>query len=418
MDIDFLARKAIGFIKDNYGIPLHGLIAGGSIGNLIWEFVSGNKAIINDIDVFLFNGITDDIHKDKSIFSYVKNNYEYFENEYLSLDFNKSTDNFYYINECTKEGIFNYINYKSKTDDKSIIIESFDINSTRISYDIDNDTVFWTPDFEEFLKTGELKVSNLLTPNHTAIRIAKKSVELNANVDELEYKLLQYSSYHSFNDRIKIRFLERYYDLYKKYEYILYKYFEIQSDEDTKYYLKNTNELKLYLLQSKDYNPFNLDSTTYFKNINSSDSFLFYIRNIYGNKDLEIIWEKLYFYLNDEINYIDIDLKSNIEDIKLLSNVLINAPNSIEKLRGYKLSEQILIVKKLLESFKDNPNIAIALLEKIKINKNMDFSDPNNLLIMELIVRKESQKNQYKIDKIFSNEEFKNEEFKNDDIYW
>ncbi len=31
----------------------------------------------------------------------------------------------------------------------------------------------------------------------------------------------------------------------------------------------------------------------------------------------------------------------------------------------------------------------------------MDFSDPNNLLIMELIVRKEFQNNQNKIDKIF-----------------
>ena len=40
MDINILARRAIDFIRDNYGIPLHGLIAGGSLGNLIWAFVS------------------------------------------------------------------------------------------------------------------------------------------------------------------------------------------------------------------------------------------------------------------------------------------------------------------------------------------------------------------------------------------
>lgn len=396
MDINILARRAIDFIRDNYGIPLHGLIAGGSLGNLIWEFVSGNKAVINDIDIFLFDGISDFINNDESTFNFIKNKYEYSESEYLSLQFNKNTDNFYYITESIKEGIFNYVHYKSKTDNKSIIIESFDINATCISYDIETDTFFWTSDFEEFLITGKLKVVNLLTPNHTAIRIAKKSVELNASVDEIEYKLLQYSSIHNLGDRIKTGFLERYYDLYNKYKYLIEKYFIIKVDDFRPFFDKS-----IYYLQSIDLNPFNLDNNfPYFKNINDSYSFLFFIRNIFGNNDIELIWDDLYYYLND-ISYIDIDIKSNIEDIKLLSNILKNAPNSIEKLRGYKLSEQIFIVKKLLESFKENPNIAIALLEKIKINKNMDFSDPNNLLIMELIVRKEFQNNQNKIDKIF-----------------
>ena len=54
MNIEILCRKAIEIIKDNWGIPERGFIAGGSIANIIWELVSGKKAIVNDIDVFLF----------------------------------------------------------------------------------------------------------------------------------------------------------------------------------------------------------------------------------------------------------------------------------------------------------------------------------------------------------------------------
>ncbi len=144
------------------------------LGNLIWEFVSGNKGVINDIDIFLFDGISDFINNDESTFNFIKNKYEYSESEYLSLQFNKNTDNFYYITESIKEGIFNYVHYKSKTDNKSIIIESFDINEHVYHMTLKLILFFWTSDFEEFLITGKLKVVNLLTPNHTAIKLLKK----------------------------------------------------------------------------------------------------------------------------------------------------------------------------------------------------------------------------------------------------
>ena len=57
MNVKQLAEKAIDRIKTTWGLPQSGFIAGGSIANLIWEEVSGNKAIINDIDVFLFDGV-------------------------------------------------------------------------------------------------------------------------------------------------------------------------------------------------------------------------------------------------------------------------------------------------------------------------------------------------------------------------
>jgi hypothetical protein len=49
MNIELLGRNAINKIKETWELP--GFLAGGSISNLIWEEISGNKSIINDIDI-------------------------------------------------------------------------------------------------------------------------------------------------------------------------------------------------------------------------------------------------------------------------------------------------------------------------------------------------------------------------------
>ena len=57
MNIESLGRQAIDRIKSEWGLPLHGFVAGGAIANIVWELVSGNKAVVNDIDIFVFDGI-------------------------------------------------------------------------------------------------------------------------------------------------------------------------------------------------------------------------------------------------------------------------------------------------------------------------------------------------------------------------
>ena len=55
--------------------------------------------------------------------------------------------------------------------------------------------------------------------------------------------------------------------------------------------------------------------------------------------------------------------------------------------KGYKLSEQIAIIKKFLENYKEDPIVAIAILENIKIDKDMELDEQTSLLL-ELSVRK------------------------------
>ena len=385
-------------------MPLHGFVAGGSIANIVWEIVSGNKAIVNDIDIFVFDGIQEKLHSnEESLFKYQEKETKYYE-DYRGMNFNNYTKDFYSIVESERDGIFNTIRYKSNTSDPSLIIKSFDINATHIGYDIDNDKLYWTSEFEEFLSTRELKITNLMTPSHTAIRIAKKAKELNAKLQEFEFKLLQYALSYTFIDRIKLRFRDRYLEVCKEYKDVLTKYFQLSRDLETEEYVlsKSGEKVNLYYLVAREEEkasddikddfeknlysqPIRIFNDNNLNRIYKSTDFLFYMRNIY-QKDQYIknMWSKLYYFFND-VHYIDREVSE--EDMELLGRFSKYAPDSIENLKGLKLSEQIEVIKKFLDKFKEDPIIAISILESIKIDKDIVLDEQTSLLL-ELSVRK------------------------------
>ena len=406
MNIESLGRQAIDRIKSEWGLPLHGFVAGGAIANIVWELVSGNKAVVNDIDIFVFDGIEKELDNDKkSLFNYQEKETKYYE-DYNGMNFNNYTKDFYSIVESERDDMFNTIRYKSNTSDPSLIIKSFDINATRIGYDIDNDKLYWTSEFEDFLKTGELKVSNIMTPSHTAVRIAKKSKELNAKLYDFEFKLLQYALSYRFIDRIKLRFRERYLDMCRDNKDLLSPYFQMSRDLETEEYVftKVGEKVELYYLVARDIKKEvtevsltdNFEKIVYSNlpqifeddNINKifkSTDFLFYMRNIYGkDQNLKDMWSKLYYFFND-VHYIDREVSQ--EDLDLLQRFGKYAPGSIENLKGLKMSEQIEVIKKFLDKFKEDPIIAISILESVKVDKDI-ILDEQTMLLLELSVRK------------------------------
>jgi hypothetical protein len=399
MDVEKLGRQAIDQIKSKWGLPLRGFVTGGSIANIIWELVSGNKAVVNDIDIFVFEKMIDKIDDDtKTLFKYKEQDLKYYE-DYSGIQFSSYTKDFYTISESLRDGIFNTISYQSNTTDPALVISSFDINATKVGYSIDEDKIYWTKDFEEFLETGELRVSNLMTPSHTSVRIAKKSKELNVGLKEFEFNLLQYSLYYRFSDMIKLRFKDRYFDMCNEYKYILDKYFILCRDNQMESYVlsKFGEKTDLYYLKSielkdskksdvfENRRPIIFSEDTNLSNVYLSGIFLFYMRNIYGNEEKVKLWSKLSYFFDDP-NYFDKEVSN--DDIDLLNRLCKFAPKSIENLKGIKLSEQVIIVKKLLDKFKDDPIIAISILEKIKVDKDM-ILDEQTTLLLELSVRKE-----------------------------
>ena len=238
-----------------------------------------------------------------------------------------------------------------------------------------------------------------MTPSHSAVRLAKKSKELNVELKEFECNLLQYALYYRFSDMIKLRFKERYFDMYKDNEDLLKKHFILCRDEEMEEYVftKFGDKSELHYVKSiemKDHKhsdifenrrPLIFSEDTNLSNIFLSGIYLFYMRNIYGDDEKVKLWSKLSYFFDDP-NYFDKEV--NNEDIDLLNRLCKFAPKSISNLKGIKLSEQVIIVKKLLDKFKDDPIIAISILEKVKVDKDMVLDEQTSLLL-ELSVRKE-----------------------------
>jgi hypothetical protein len=399
MNIDSLVRIAIEKIKTNWGLPGSGFIAGGSIANIVWELVSGKVAVVNDIDVFIFDGIVSEIDTNdkKSLFKYQEKETKFWE-DYTGMRYSSINKDFYTIESSEHEGMFNRIKYKSNKSDTDLILRSFDINSTKVGYSIEEDKAYWTPEFEEFLKTGELKVCNLMTPSHTAIRIVKKKKDLDCKLNKFELDLLRHALEWRFNDIIKVRFRERYYSMYEEHIDDLKDYFVINRDENAEQYVKiNFNEeVNLYYLSAIIYKnePFSdVDEFIYGKEVFNDDNirkiynsleFLFYMRNIYGKDELPNLWSKLYFFFTNT-HYID--CQPSKDDLELISRLGRYAPNSIENLKGKTLSEQIKLVKWILKEYQEDPIVAISILEKHRLSQ--DVLDEHDLFLLELSVRKQ-----------------------------
>jgi hypothetical protein len=410
MDTEALARKALAYIKERYGLPSRGFLAGGSLANVMWHLHTGKPGPINDIDVFVMESKSESFHIDKaeSLFGFTEKEKAYYE-DYTGLSCADRTKNMYSIKSSENEGIFNTISYESSTEDPEIILKAFDLNCVKVGYHIDSDRVICTDDFEEFLSTGKIKITNLMTPSHSPLRIAKKAKELYAEYDEMEMRLATYALSRGFTDVIKSRFKERYAKMYEDSKEELEKYFEMKRDEDTEnWLLTNGIQAELYCLvptrffekeSESEPEPGSiedfLDHANAFRvsdifdddnlaEMSSTREVLFYIRNVYGTENAKY-WKMLkYFYRSAE--YLDGGISQ--QDAEMLSRIAMYAPKSIESLSGMSASEQASMAKSLLEFYREDPIVAIAILEKGSF-KGADLEDELTRLLLELGVRKE-----------------------------
>ena len=108
------------------------------------------------------------------------------------------------------------------------------------------------------------------------------------------------------------------------------------------------------------------------------------MRNIYGKDILPEMWSRLYFFFTDK-SYVD--CQPTEEELGLISRLGKYAPNSIDNLKGKKLSEQIKLVKWVLEKYEEDPIVAISILEKHKLSQ--ELLDEHDLFLLELTVRKQ-----------------------------
>ena len=224
------------------------------------------------------------------------------------------------------------------------------------------------------------------TPCHTAIRIVKKAEELDVKLDLFELEIVQGVLARQLQDVYKVRFQDRYFNLFNNYK-LLSDYFTIEQDLDCMVHVKTTydKDVNLWTLKTKNDKTWSGSFDSNLLNIHKGEDFLFYVRNIYTKPELVNIWNQLRpLFINED--YVDGGV--DVEDMKLLSNTIKVLPKTILNLRGYKLTEQVSIIKSLLERYKEDPAIAFSVLEKHTIEPNQEIDD-STALLYELSVRKE-----------------------------
>lgn len=409
MEIIKLAENAINYIKSRWSLPEKGLLAGGSIANTIWALKNGTEPLINDIDVFVYVSHLDfiDPNDRETLFRYTEKEIEYYEdyNGYQEHPYDKK---FYAIKESTRDGMVNTITYDASDKNPMMILESFDLSCTGVGYDLETGNYFWTQDFEDFIKTGKIKVSNIGTPSHTAIRLAKKSKELGVEMDEFEMNLLIHSIDYNFADTVKRYFKQKRMDDYNSVKEIISEYLvpyrveEVENmillkydTEERIYGLKrkysvddNIEETDIVISEEIDFDKILLEDKTVFGDenifrIRTGKDFLNYMRNVYGDKEKMRLFKGI-IPLFGAKNYFDEIPKE--EDSNMISLLCSISPLIAKALKGMTISQQIFVVKKTFNSFEDK-TVPLALLESGRIVE--PWMDESDLLLMELSVRKD-----------------------------
>jgi hypothetical protein len=394
-------REVIVEMKNRWNLPDSGFLCGGSIANLIWEKISGNKAFVNDIDIFIYKGKPepkDNIYQNFTINKIEKVWFESYSG--LNISYDKTIN--HVILNSRREDIFNLIEIHSNVNNPQSILDSFDINCCQVGYLIEEDKFFYTNGFIKFLQTGKLELVNLHTPAHSAIRLIKKAEELGVEIPKSEIEVAAISISKMFLiDIQRLRFKEKYHSLFKKYENHLSDKFELvrcfETEKELEY--RNIKAEPLYRLEPKNIK---------FEGgcgITTSRYFLNWFRSVRGNVKLEDVFNKLQPAYDVNLTFSEyLDIEPNEADVELLSKIIKWSPKSLKNLFGLKYSEQIEMIKKVFDHFKEKKLVGISFLETVKLNDKIDFDDEMAMLVLELSLRKVNDGDKTnKVEKIFGN---------------
>lgn len=373
MNVERLVGKAVTHLRLKWGLPKSGFIAGGAIANLVWEYVSGVKAKVNDIDVFVVGD-----EAASHVFEFKSREVRYYES-YSHLRQDIRTRSRYKIVSVAREGMLNYVAHTKC--DPTTVLESFDINATCVGYSLDESRAYYLPAFEEFLRTGEIRVTRLNTPAHTAIRLAKKARDLSAKVAESEFEMLAMvlSCHPGDLDTDRRRFKKKYADMYTANEDVLSRHFRIERCGEVEDYLRMTygQEDEIHRLvpvgdTGQDLREI-INKTRYLLLV---EDILFYFRGVQGQPGLEEVWFELvpFFKSKDYIDPSDPQLR---EKASRVAEIIRACPGSIPMLSGHTLDEQHKVVTSVMERVGGmfDARTAMAVLETKRINPVHEIDD-------------------------------------------
>ena len=185
-----LIRTKLWWLFWNYSLsplPSKGLLAGGAVASLILSEAWGGEFPINDLDVFITVTENKDIPSTPVRITEIALDDQAEDSEYQG--WYKVRNSGYQVVKSDRTNLLNTISVRMLGKEQPassayrLIIQGFDLNCCQVGIDLETDRLIWTSAFAEFISTGQLKVSHIATPYHTAIRLPKKHDELRCYFD-------------------------------------------------------------------------------------------------------------------------------------------------------------------------------------------------------------------------------------------
>jgi len=248
-------------------LPDEGIVAGQAVSSAIFDLFSPDSegmVVYNDVDIFRVADAKDiDIAEEKlRTLDTVKYHNFLVKNEYLSLKL--YPESHYKIVNSHRQGLINTIAFTdlvtySNISTSRAIIQGFDLNITQVGVDLATKELTWTPEFERFFYTRQLEISNLQTPNHTAMRWFKKREELPGVFGDDDFAMEMVSAISSsrmqnstrkFDEKehLRWRFGEKNSVLYHRFASKMQPYFDLVKESNEIYFLECTQETEKSLV--------------------------------------------------------------------------------------------------------------------------------------------------------------------------
>jgi hypothetical protein len=391
-------ERAIELLDKKYHLPDRGFLAGGSLSNTIWKLTGGEKAVINDIDIFMLNDTEDKLsdysyrkhHENKSTkeLSVVADNDITDYSDIMYTD--KKKNRYICFNKEERFDIFNYITLDSNVgkENYDYIFKSFDINSCQVGYDLESKKAYFTPEFKEFLNTRELKIVNIISPSNTTCRLLKKEKELgNCVLNDIEFLILKYS--YSSKGKKRLFLGKKYNDIYEENKEKINRFLKIQSvikngkslstlipkdwTIDESHFMTPYDESKWYSEKKNRFEHFLQSNKRYIR----KDDLIYFCRYILNNEYKRKLWVEVPQYFNN-MAYLD-----GIEDLEKCAQILWLHCKDIRDIIGEPKSNVIngdgRTIQRLV-IFSD-----MTLLEQIKIKnyikKKINEDEKNSILL-------------------------------------
>lgn len=253
-DLKSIENQVYKEIKENYGIPEKGLVAGQAVASLFYKYLKlPLNSVINDIDVFqeatpelldkstrptkeqiFSNTIIGNIKEPSNpsiegrISFGIDNSRGYVVvRSFYEEDANKKLINHVFIKNIINIKYRKYFNFNN-LDNNQIIVNSFDINCCAVGFDIETGSFYYSDGFLRFLDDFKLRIQSTHTPFHSILRLYKKIKDLNCQPDiEVELDLLRIEAFNSNLSSFIIG--ERFFNLYNSIPEISdHDYFKIE----------------------------------------------------------------------------------------------------------------------------------------------------------------------------------------------